>query len=48
MQSVNPIDASPDNAEPKGMKVIYNGTGYVAIDAACLEIYIILLIEGKR
>ena len=50
MQLVNHIDASPYNAEPKRMKVmiLYNGTGYVAIDAACLEIYIIRLIEGKR
>ena len=36
MQLVNHIDASPYNAEPKRMKVmiLYNGTGYVAIDAA--------------
>ena len=36
MQLVNQLDASPYNAEPKRMKVmiLYNGTGYVAIDAA--------------
>ena len=58
MQSVNAIDASPDNAESKGIKsvILYNGTGYVAINGAFFMTYVemrkvksdVERIEGKK